>query len=294
MASNADNVDSKLWPKLVVKEFIDIMVDEVTNGNMPNGVFNTRTWTSMTTKLNFKAKSSYKKEQLKAKMHRLRALYREFSALVNHTGFGWDPETNTVTASEEVWKDYIRVHDKAAQFQRRGLDHYNLLGIIFNKNTATGVLHHSSTQDPPNTDEEIELENQYRNNGDHVNLDNDSSNDDVQELERVTRSGKRQIQEKEGKSKKSTRTMQMGDALAAWADASKARAERYRGHSMEATSSIVTPDYSITKCVTALEGIEGISVDTYMKACEKFKEAEYREMFLAMSAEMRHAWLHRL
>lgn len=169
-----------------------------------------------------------------------------------------------------------------------------MLGIIFNKNTATGVLHHSSTQDPPNTDDEIELENQYRNNGVHVNLDNDSSNDDVQELERVTRSGKRPIQEKEGKSKKSTRTCQMGDALAAWADASKARADRYRGHSMEATSSIVTPDFSITKCVTALEGIEGISVDTYMKACEKFKEAEYREMFLAMSAEMRQAWLHRL
>lgn len=109
MASNADSVESKLWPKLVVKEFIDVMVDEVTNGNMPNGVFHTRTWTSMTAKLNFKTKLSYKKDQLKAKMHRLRALYREFSALLNHTGFGWNPETNTVTASEEVWKDYIRV-----------------------------------------------------------------------------------------------------------------------------------------------------------------------------------------
>ncbi|KAL6494699.1 hypothetical protein OROGR_031499 [Orobanche gracilis] len=173
MASNVDSVDSKLWPELVIKEFIDIMVEEVNGGNMLNGVFNNKVWTTMTTKLNIKTNRSYNKEQLKAKMNRLRALFRAFSALLQHTGFGWDSETNTVSASDEVWKSYIRVHKLAGQFRRKGLDHYNLMAIIFNKNSATGVLHHSSTQDPPNTDEENELENQYLNNGVHVNLDKD-------------------------------------------------------------------------------------------------------------------------
>ncbi|KAL6565400.1 hypothetical protein OROGR_002351 [Orobanche gracilis] len=294
MASNVDSVDSKLWPELVIKEFIDIMVEEVNGGNMLNGVFNNKVWTTMTTKLNIKTNRSYNKEQLKAKMNRLRALFRAFSALLQHTGFGWDSETNTVTASDEVSKIYIRVHKLAGQFRRKGLDHYNLMAIIFNKNSATGVLHHSSTQDPPNTDEENELENQYLNNGVHVNLDNDSSADEVHEVEHTTRRGKRPIQVKESKPRKDSRTNQMGDALAAWADASKARAERYRGQSMEATSSLLTADYSMTKCVTSLGEIEGLSVDTYMKACEKFKEAEYREMFLPMPTEMRQAWLNRL
>ena len=107
MATNAD--ESKLWPDSVAKAFIDIMVDEVTKGNMPNGVFHSRTWNSMTVRLNSMTNRSYKKEQLKAKMHRLRALYREFYLLVQHTGFGWNAETNTVTASEEVWQNYLRV-----------------------------------------------------------------------------------------------------------------------------------------------------------------------------------------
>lgn len=51
----------------------------------------------------------------------------------------------------------FQVHPKAAQFQKKGCDHYKLLEIKFNKNNATGVLHHSFAQDPPNMDEDNEL-----------------------------------------------------------------------------------------------------------------------------------------
>ena len=43
-------------------------------------------------------------------------------------------------------------------FRTKGLSNYNLLELIFNKSTATGVLHRASTQDPPNLDEENALE----------------------------------------------------------------------------------------------------------------------------------------
>ncbi|KAK2383129.1 L10-interacting MYB domain-containing protein [Trifolium repens] len=45
---------------------------------------------------------------------------------------------HTVTANEEVWRNYLQVHDKTAQFQKKGCDHYKLLEIIFNKNNASG------------------------------------------------------------------------------------------------------------------------------------------------------------
>lgn len=68
--------------------------------------------------------------------------------------------------------------------------------IIFNKNNAIGVLHHSSTQDPPNIDEENELDNQYLNNGSvsHVRVNDDSLDDDLHEVEHITHSGKREVQ----------------------------------------------------------------------------------------------------
>ncbi|KAJ1392031.1 Myb/SANT-like DNA-binding domain protein [Sesbania bispinosa] len=176
------------------------MVDEATKGNMPNGVFHSRVWNSMTIRLNSLTKRSYKSPQLKAKMHR---------------------------------------------------------------STATGVLHHSSNQDPPNTDEENELESQYLNVGSRVDVDNDSSDDDIHEVERTTRSGKRSSQMNDPKSKKKCRSNDMGEALSAWAEASKAKAEQYK-----VTSSRMS-DHSITKCVTALEEIEDVPDDVYMKALEK-------------------------
>ncbi|KAI5400107.1 hypothetical protein KIW84_065153 [Lathyrus oleraceus] len=164
--------------------------------------------------------------------------------------------------------------------------------IIFNKNNATGVLHHSSTQDPPNTDEENELDNQYLNNGSvsHVRVNGDSSDDDLHEVEHITRSGKRQVQVR---SKKESTSHMMGEALSAWAKASLAKAERYRDRSVEATSR-VTSDFSLTKCVTILDEMEDIPHDAYGKALEKFMNPDWREVFIAMSVERKRGWVLRL
>ncbi|KAI5404244.1 hypothetical protein KIW84_051408, partial [Lathyrus oleraceus] len=127
------------------------------------------------------------------KICRLRAMYCGLYSLLQNTRFWWNTETNTITASEDVWRNYLKAHDKASQSQKKGCDNYKLLEIIFNKNNATRVLHHSSTQDPPNTNEENELGNQYLNNGSasHVCVDNDSPDDNLHEVEHITRSGKR-------------------------------------------------------------------------------------------------------
>ncbi|KEH34602.1 Myb/SANT-like DNA-binding domain protein [Medicago truncatula] len=97
---------------------------------MPNGVFHNRTWSSMMYKLSSITKQPFQALQLKAKMHRLRAMYREFYSLLQNIGFGWNAETNTVTASEEVWKNYLKVHPKAAQFQKKGCDFACNLGLF--------------------------------------------------------------------------------------------------------------------------------------------------------------------
>ncbi|KAK2415860.1 F-box/LRR-repeat protein [Trifolium repens] len=231
--TNVDHSDSTLWPDFVTKTFIDIMVDEVTKGNMPNGVFHTGTWTSMTT-------------------------------------------------SEEVWQNYLKTHDKASQFQKKRCDHYKLLEIIFNQNNETEVLHDSSVQDQLNTDIEHELNNQYLNieSVNNAHVDNDSSDNDIQE-ERIIRSGKQKIQVKDHTSMKESTSHQVGDALVAHANI------------VEASSSHVTRDCSLTNCVVALEEIKDISDDIFGKALEKFKDPDWREMFIAMSNNRRRGWLFR-
>ncbi|KAK9921691.1 hypothetical protein M0R45_030193 [Rubus argutus] len=87
--------------------------------------------------------------------------------------FGWDPIANIVTASEEVWATYIKRVPGVKPYRKKGLEHYDILGDIFNTTTATGQLHYASSQLPPNSDEERELEQIFLNNGVHINLDED-------------------------------------------------------------------------------------------------------------------------
>ena len=138
------------------------------------------------------------------------------------------------------------------------------MGIIFNNKKANEIFHYSSTKDPVNTNEENELDNQYLNTvrGSHVH-------DDMQEVECVICSVKRKIPLEDHKSMKVCMS---------------------RDNSVEA-SSFVTSDCSITKCVAALEEIEDISNDIYVKALKEFKDPDWREMFIAMSNDRRRGWL---
>ncbi|ONI02352.1 hypothetical protein PRUPE_6G193000, partial [Prunus persica] len=111
-----------------------------------------------------------------------------FSDLIEHTGFGWDPNANTVTASEDVWASYIKSKPRAKQYRTHGLVHYQLLEEIFNTTTATGQLRYASNQLPPNSDEEHELENNFLNTGVHIDVDLD---DDGVNLETDHGKGKR-------------------------------------------------------------------------------------------------------
>ncbi|PON79857.1 hypothetical protein TorRG33x02_234760 [Trema orientale] len=92
----------------------------------------------------------------------------------------------------------------------------------------------------------------------------------------------------------------MADALLAWIEAAKvktdaclAKVEKYKkSPSAEGTSQ--KKEFSLTKCVQIIEGMEGIDDDVYMKAAEKFMDSDWREIFVNMSTLRKRAWLDRL
>ena len=155
------------------------------------------------------------------------------------------------------------------------------------------------------------MDDNLEHGGVHVDVDTEIPDDPPQpEMAGITtRSGKRvtdSLLERRGK--KESRLSQMGDTLKAWVEASKARTEtsrarteallarvdRYKsGTSSEATSGGTT-DFSITRCMAALQTIELLDNDKYLKAVEKFTVPEWREIFMNMPDERKMAWLDRL
>ncbi|BBH05737.1 hypothetical protein Prudu_017216 [Prunus dulcis] len=77
---------------------------------------------------------------------------------------------------------------RAKQYRTHGLVHYQLLEEIFNTTTATGQLRYASNQLPPNSDEELELENNFLNTSVYIDVDLD---DDGVNLETDHGKGKR-------------------------------------------------------------------------------------------------------
>ncbi|KAK7846222.1 l10-interacting myb domain-containing protein [Quercus suber] len=141
----ANAEDRKLWLIAVEKHFIEVLLEEDAKGNMPQGQFKTGTWTIVMNEFNKRTNKNYNKTQLTQKCQRMKGRHRTFSQLIEHTRLGWDPISNTVTASEEAWAAAFAVNHKFKEFKKKGLKYYDLLGRLFNSNIAKGFLQISST-----------------------------------------------------------------------------------------------------------------------------------------------------
>uniref|UniRef100_A0A5B7C409 Uncharacterized protein n=1 Tax=Davidia involucrata TaxID=16924 RepID=A0A5B7C409_DAVIN len=74
-----------------------------------------------------------------------------------------------------------------------------------------------------------------------------------------------------------------------------ARAEKYRASKCthEVCSNVSYP-CTIVECMNVLNAIEGVEANHYFKACEKFKDPNWRIVFIKMSAMRRRQWLESL
>ncbi|POO02656.1 Myb/SANT-like domain containing protein, partial [Trema orientale] len=107
MATNADdnNDEHKLWLPENESFFIGLLYEEAKKG-LQTTTLDRKTWQKVAEELFNKFAKRYKIDKLKSKFNHLRIAHREFLQLLQNTGMGWDPQTGTVTATEEVWESY--------------------------------------------------------------------------------------------------------------------------------------------------------------------------------------------
>jgi hypothetical protein len=144
----------------------------------------------------------------------------------------------------------------------KGYNHCKLYEI---RNIAAGVFPYSSSQES-------------------TQIDGDSSDDNTDSLNTVEDSSDEKEYSKNA----------LINALVAWTQASEAELAFILAEEERFKSRSINASFSITECVTALDKIEDVTDDIYMKACEKFMDPDWREMFLAMPSHRRKGWLVRL
>ncbi|PKI64065.1 hypothetical protein CRG98_015509 [Punica granatum] len=100
---------------------------------------------------------SYK---IKDKATRLKTMYKQCTELLNHTGVGWDDDTNIIKVTPDVCDTFIK-NRAFRTFRTKGCKHYRLLNELSSASTATVTLRISSTDRPRTSDEEGQLHEEF-------------------------------------------------------------------------------------------------------------------------------------
>lgn len=168
-------------------------------------------------------------------------------------------------------------------YRKKGLEHYQLLGEIFNTTTAIGQLHYASSQLPPNSDDERELEEKFLSTGVHINIDEDIVNNPQPEGK-----GKRKaVVHPPSSERRPKKWDKMESYLEVCSEVMKEKLQLRKEKSAEENKD----KYSIEECMKIAESMGDIDDDTFIKMMDKLTIVEWRKLFVTMSEARRRAWL---
>ncbi|GMP88875.1 hypothetical protein CsSME_00040699 [Camellia sinensis var. sinensis] len=296
--------DPATWTALEEKLFIQLMVREVHEGNRSATTFSRKGWKHIEQEFCEKTNKRYNNSQFRNKFNQLRTRYLDFSRLLKEPGFIWDPVLNTVTATDALWESYIKGNKNIKRFRKKGCPMFTELGIIFGDLTASYKDVFPLTQYPMVGEYKLDVEDESTNATPSAFPSDGSNGRDYPSQSTRRRRQKSPSPTSRLRVKREARTKVVGEALKEWTEASvpsgtsdgkwveitKATIPTF--HGLEASPQACP--FSITNCVKCLEAIEGVDGSTYLKAIKMFKDVDWREMFMAMSAERRLVWLANL
>ncbi|KAF5199666.1 Myb/SANT-like DNA-binding domain protein [Thalictrum thalictroides] len=139
------------WQPPMDSYFIELMLEQVHQGNQFDGTFRKHAWMHMTEVFNAKFGYKYDTVVLKNRYKTLKRQYAAIKILLDQKGFVWDDTRQMVTAEDHIWHDYIKVHPDAKQYITRPVPHFNELSVIYKDVTVyVGCSDPAYNVDPQN------------------------------------------------------------------------------------------------------------------------------------------------
>ncbi|XP_043689163.1 uncharacterized protein At2g29880-like [Telopea speciosissima] len=290
-SSNLDHESAK-WTKNEVDTFVRLMLDEVKKGNKTTTTFNKAGWNKIKNQFEAKTGRNFNRLQLRNKMNKLRYDYRSFKELLETSGFGWNAVTRTCTVEDDgVWDRNIKANPSWSKFKRNGLPQWPELQMIFGDSYACEDNAIVSTEDAPNTNEEIVQDAVQSLPNTPIDGGLGDSNGGEAEGNHPP-SINRRLDKTPSAIRKRSRTSDFGMAYKTMADASRTKMERYISTSSTSPSPRpVNTDHSITQCMTVLSNMPKVRKDLYMKAVKQMMDdPHWREAFIACPPDKK-MWL---
>lgn len=98
------------WTPLMDRYFIDLMLEQLSEGNKVDEAFHEAAWVHMLASFNDKFGLQCDKCFLQNRYMFFMKQYNDISNLLSHNGFAWNESQQTVNADDDIWEAYIKVH----------------------------------------------------------------------------------------------------------------------------------------------------------------------------------------
>lgn len=278
---------------------IHLMLKEIQKGNKPFTTFTKIGWNNIEAGFKEKTGKGYSHPQFRNKFNQMRIRYFDFCMLSKEPGFTFDPLLGKLGATDDVWKSAIKANKKTQRFRRRGCPLYNELRVIYGEPVAKSTDVSQVAQCSLDTDVKC-LEDQSTTASPSESVRGSSDNEDYPSRSVRQRRQKLPSSRNEAQVVKDLRPIVAGAALESTqiivpcrtSDEKHAEVSYVQTPATDHAGTVQSGSpFSITNCVECLESIQGIDATTYLKAIKMFKDVDWREMFMAMSAERRLNWL---
>ncbi|KAJ7958477.1 L10-interacting MYB domain-containing protein [Quillaja saponaria] len=136
------------WTPPMDRFLIDLLFDQVLKGNKLAQTFITQAWNDMVASFNVQFRSHHDKDVLKSRYKHLRRQYTDVKTLLDQKGFQWDEKLEMVTAADNVWDAYTKVHPDARSYRVKTLPSYHKLQFIFG-DSSDGIYNRLASEANP-------------------------------------------------------------------------------------------------------------------------------------------------
>ena len=85
------------------------LLDQCRAGKRADSGFKKEAWSAVLVEVQAITTSQVNEKQLKSRVDWFKSMWKEWSALEDNSGFGWDEPTQLFTAEDSVWREYLKV-----------------------------------------------------------------------------------------------------------------------------------------------------------------------------------------
>ncbi|RWR84129.1 Myb/SANT-like domain-containing protein [Cinnamomum micranthum f. kanehirae] len=105
------------WSEAGDEYLADILIEQINLGRKGGTGWTTEGWREIERKMKEKYGSECVKDKIRNCLRTIKQHYNHIKTLMGLSGFGWDDATKRITASDQVWDDYVKanIHDVAGE-----------------------------------------------------------------------------------------------------------------------------------------------------------------------------------